>query len=38
MVSSEMSDGGRDALRGYSKKIRLGIFRFVDAHKYFSLR
>ena len=22
-----MSDDGRDALRGYSKKIRLGIFR-----------
>ena len=31
-----MSDGGRDALTGYSKKIRLGIFRSLDAHRYFS--
>ena len=32
-----MSDDGRDDLRGYSKKIRLGIFRSLDAHRYFSL-
>ena len=32
---SKVSDAGRprrDTLRGYSKKIRLGIFRFLDAH------
>ena len=28
-----MSVGGRDALRGYSKKIRLGIFRSLDAYR-----
>ena len=32
-----VSDGGRDGLRGYSKKIKLGIFRSLDAHRYFSL-
>ena len=31
-----MSAGRRDALRGYSKKIRLGIFGSLDAHRYFS--
>ena len=34
---TEVSDGGRDALRGYSKKVKLGIFRSLDAHRYFSL-
>ena len=34
---TEVSDGRRDALRGYLTKIRLGILRFVNARRYFSL-
>ena len=35
-LQKDIIDGGCNALRGYSKKIRLGIFRSLDAHRYFS--
>ena len=34
----EVSAGRRNALRGYCEKIRLGIFRSLDAHGHFSWR
>ena len=34
---TEVYDGRSDAIRSYSKKIRLGIFRSLDAHRYLNL-